>query len=71
IKNQLETTKNSIDSLKRRLDTYEQNQNEFITSMQRLTNEHGIKIQRIEDILITTTTILENFSTSTSVLQTT
>ncbi|CAG8847647.1 999_t:CDS:1, partial [Racocetra persica] len=71
IKNQLETTKNSIDSLKRRLDIYEQNQNEFITSVQRISNEHEIKIQRIEETLTSTTTILENLSTSSSVLQTT
>ncbi|CAG8535457.1 13691_t:CDS:2 [Cetraspora pellucida] len=44
--------------------------NEFITFIQCLTNKHGIKIQRIKDTLITTT-VLENFSASTSVLQTT
>ncbi|CAG8570595.1 12994_t:CDS:10 [Ambispora leptoticha] len=71
VKGQLETTKNSVDSLKRRLDIYEQNQSEFVTSIQRINNEHGIKIQRIEDTLITTTTILENLSTSTLALQTT
>ncbi|CAG8706113.1 4823_t:CDS:2, partial [Dentiscutata heterogama] len=71
IKNQLETTKNSIDSLKHRLDIYEQNQNKFITSMQCISNEHGIKIQRIEETLTSTTTILENLSTPSSVLQTT
>ncbi|CAG8579029.1 10214_t:CDS:2, partial [Cetraspora pellucida] len=71
VRNQLETTKNSIESLKRQLDIYEQNQSEFITSMQRINNEHGIKIQRIEDTLMTTTTMLENFSTSTSAVQTT
>ncbi|RIB03194.1 hypothetical protein C2G38_2149636 [Gigaspora rosea] len=38
IRNQLETTKNSIDSLKCRFDIFEQNQNEFTTLMQQ-TNE--------------------------------
>ncbi|CAG8760306.1 9587_t:CDS:1, partial [Dentiscutata heterogama] len=71
IKNQLETSKNSIDFLKRRLDIYEQNQNEFIISIQRISNKHGIKIQCIEKTLIFTTTILEYLSTSSSVLQTT
>ncbi|KAF0376999.1 hypothetical protein F8M41_012675 [Gigaspora margarita] len=64
IKNQFETAKNSINSLKCRFDIYEQNQNEFITSMR-------IKIQHIEGTLTSITTILENLSTSTSVLQTT
>ncbi|CAG8817499.1 32038_t:CDS:2, partial [Racocetra persica] len=70
VKGQLETTKHSIDSLKRRLDIYEQNQNKFVTFMQRISTEHGIKIQRIEDTLMTATTILENLSTTTTVLQT-
>ncbi|CAG8568767.1 29328_t:CDS:2, partial [Racocetra persica] len=48
----------------------EQNQNEFVTSIQRISNEHGIKIQRIEDTLMTATTVLENLSTTNSVLQT-
>ncbi|KAF0425110.1 transposase domain-containing protein [Gigaspora margarita] len=69
IKSQLEITKNSIDSLKRRFDIYEQNHNEFATTIQRVNNEHGIKIQRIEDTLMTATTTLENLSTSTSALQ--
>ncbi|CAG8584141.1 16739_t:CDS:2, partial [Racocetra persica] len=69
IKNQLEITKNSIDSLKRRFDIYEQNQNEIATTIQRINSEHGIKIQRLEDTLITATTTLENLSTSTSALQ--
>ncbi|CAG8475855.1 5215_t:CDS:2 [Cetraspora pellucida] len=71
VRNQLETTKNFIESLKHRLDIYKQNQSEFITSMQWINNEHRIKIQCIEDTLITTTTMLENFSTSTSAVQTT
>ncbi|CAG8786981.1 13180_t:CDS:2 [Dentiscutata erythropus] len=71
IKNQLETTKKSIESLKHRLDIYKHNQSEFITSIQRISNEHGIKIQHIEDTLMSTTTMLENFSTSTSAVQTT
>ncbi|CAG8482900.1 6940_t:CDS:2 [Dentiscutata heterogama] len=69
IKNQLEITKNSIDSLKRRFDIYEQNQNEIATTIQHINSEHGIKIQRLEDTLITATTTLENLSTSTSALQ--
>ncbi|KAF0409573.1 hypothetical protein F8M41_008348 [Gigaspora margarita] len=39
--------------------------------MQHISNKHGIKIQHIEGILTSITTILENLSTSTSVLQTT
>ncbi|CAG8703208.1 2698_t:CDS:10, partial [Gigaspora margarita] len=69
IKSQLEITKNSINSLKHRFDIYEQNHNEFATTIQHVNNKHGIKIQRIEDTLMTATTTLENLSTSTSALQ--
>ncbi|CAG8793800.1 4695_t:CDS:2, partial [Racocetra persica] len=69
MKSQLEITKNSIDSLKRRFDIYEQNQNEFVTTIQHISSEHGIKIQRLEDTLMTATTTLENLLTSTSALQ--
>ncbi|KAF0451915.1 hypothetical protein F8M41_001978 [Gigaspora margarita] len=69
IKSQLEITKNSIDSLKHRFDIYEQNHNEFATTIQHVNNEHRIKIQHIEDTLMTATTTLENLSTSTSALQ--
>ncbi|CAG8823056.1 13668_t:CDS:2, partial [Racocetra persica] len=69
MKSQLEIIKNSIDSLKHRFAIYKQNQNEFVTTIQCISSKHGIKIQCFEDILMTTTTTLENLLTSTSALQ--
>ncbi|CAG8759553.1 36450_t:CDS:10, partial [Gigaspora margarita] len=40
-----------------------------LSYLEHINNKHGIKIQRIEDTLITATTTLENLSTSTSALQ--